>query len=265
MKRLTVFCLITLVSFAFAGRRAQMRNDITAAKATADSALLMALEAREELSRIQARQLEIMREQKRLAVMLDDVSPTRIEGAEIKLAYLTEAFRDLYSQVGEIQLIPVIARAQNTVRPSGFSVSAASRILSSDEYSLFSRGLDSFRKKFFDESRQIMREIINSFPEGHYIDRAYFWIAESHFAEKNYSLALQFYQKVLNFPGSSKADDAQFKIAVCYSLLGEPEKAFEEYKVLVQRHPASVFVGRANEAIRRILEERNSNTGHRRE
>jgi TolA-binding protein len=261
MKKLIVLCLIAAVSLSFAGKK-ETKKEIAAVKKIADSAIAATEEIKKTLSDVQNAQREITRAQERFALMLDDVSPTRLEEAEISMAYLTEAFRDLYSQVKSIQLIPIIQQAQKPLsRPAGFSVSLASnKLLGGDEFAIYSRGLDSFRKKFFDESRQIMKELINTYPNGTYLDRAYFWMAESYFMEKNYSTALPLYQKVLNFSGSSKEDDAQYKTAACYSLLNEPDKAFEEYKKLTQRYPASDFVPRANEALREISERRNAKT-----
>jgi TolA-binding protein len=258
MKKLLV--LFFLVSFsAFGGKKdnAKIQQEISNVKKVADSALVVAKDVKKTLARIETTQKEIIKKQNVIDVLIADLSPTRLEDAEIQLLYLTEAFRDLYSQVKDIRLIPFIQQAQKTApRPSGFTVSNATQTLGGDEYSLYSRGLDAFRKKFFDESRQFMKEILNSFPKGKYSDRANYWIAETHFAQKNYPQALEYYQKVLSLKGSAKEDDSQYRIGLCYSLLGESDKALEELTKFVQRYPASEFVSKANEEIKRISQEK---------
>ena len=202
------------------------------------------------IPQLEEAQKEIMKHQEYINLLLSDPTATRLDDAEVQLAYLTEAFRDLYSQVKDIRLIPFIQQAQKTApRPSGFTVSTATQTLGGDEYSLYSRGLDAYRKKFYDEARQFMLEIIKSFPNGIYSDRANYWIAESFIEQKSFKQALEFYQKVLGFSGSSKEDDAQYRIGICYLYLGEFDKAVEELTKLVRRYPASEFVGKANDAI----------------
>jgi len=267
MRKLTVLFLCVLVSASFAGKKSrQMQQEIATLKKSSMAQSVVIADIQKTIADIQKTQHEIVLNQERFAVMLDDISPTRLEELEIQLAYLTEAFRDLFTQVRGIQLIPIVQQAQRTApRPAGFAVSKASGVLGGDEYALYSRALDSFRKRFFDESRQVLRELIMNFPDGQYSDRAHFWIAESYFQQKNYSSALEYYQKTLNFAGSSKEDDAQYRIAICYLLSGENDKAFEEFTRLVQRYPASTFVPRANDALRRITEQRNRATAQQEE
>ena len=260
MKKLLVLFLCVLVSASFAGRKNRaLQREISLLR---DHTTASFAEIRAKIDDIQEKQNELALNQERFVVMLDDISPTRLEEFEIQLAYLTEAFRDLFTQVRGIQLIPIVQQAQKTApRPAGFSVSQASLALGGDEYALYSRGLDSFRKRFYSEARQIMRELMSSFPEGRYTDRANFWIAESYFQQRNYSSALKYYQQTLGFSGSSKEDDAQYKIAICYLLSGESDKAFEEFTRLIQRYPASPFVPRATEALRRLSIESNQSLG----
>lgn len=258
MKKLLI--LLFLIAFSvFGGKKeiAKIRQEAFAAKNTADSAIVIAQEIRNLLNRIEATQKEIIKKQEITDVLIKDLSLTRIEDAEVQLVYLTEAFRDLYSQVKDIRLIPLIQQAQKTaLRPSGFTVSTATQTLGGDEYSLYSRGLDAYRNGFFEESRQFFREILNSFPNGKYSDRAHFWIAESYFSQKNYSQALQHYQAVFSFKGSAKEDDAQYRIGISYMLLGENDKALEELTKFIQRYPASELISKANEVMREVSVEK---------
>jgi TolA-binding protein len=253
MKKLFIFCLF-FVLFTGCGEKnvslAPLLQEIDKTKKTADSALAVVTALRNSLPQIESMQKDISKYQEYIDFLLSDPTASRLDDAEVQLAYLTEAFRDLYSQVREIRLIPFIQQQQRTApRPGGFSVSTATQTLGGDEYSLYSRGLDAYRKKFYDETRQFMTESINSFPNGKYGDRANVWVAESYIEQKNFKQALEFYQKVLGFSGSSKEDDAQYRIGICYLNLGEFDKAVEELTKLVRRYPASEFVDKANDAI----------------
>ncbi|MDR0304811.1 MAG: tetratricopeptide repeat protein [Chitinispirillales bacterium] len=257
-KLLVLFFLIVFCVFGAKKELVEIRQEISNVKKTADSAITIVTNTENLLSQIQAAQKEIVKKQNIIDVLLKDFSATRLEDVEVQLIYLTEAFRDLYSQVKDIRLIPFVQQAQKTApRPSGFTVSTATETLGGDEYSLYSRGLDAFRKNFFDETRQFMKEILNSFPKGKYSDRAYYWIAESYFAQKSYSQALEYYQKIFSFKGSAKEDDAQYRIGICYYLLGESDKSLEEFTKFIQKYPASEFISKANETMKKISTEKN--------
>jgi len=257
MQKLAIILLCLLVSTSFAGRRARAMQQEIAALRDSTNASLAEIDAR--ISEIEERQRQFALNQERFDIMLNDVSPTRLEEFEIQLAYLTEAFRDLFTSVRGLQLIPIIQQAQRTApRPPGFTLSDATLTLGGNEFALYSRALNSFRNRFFRESRQIMRELIVAFPNGRYFDRAHFWIAESYFQQRNYVQALKYYQVVLNFAGTSKADDAQYRIAICYLMLGEHEMAQQEFTRLIHRFPASRFIPRATEALRQLKIQRNN-------
>jgi len=243
------------------GRRAQREalfRSVLQAQKTADLALAQISELKKIVSAFEQSQQIVETRQRRMSAALLSVSPTRLEENEIQLAYLTEAFQDLYSRVGAIQILPIIQQTLRTpVRPAGFTVSDATRKLGGDEFAIFSRGLSAFRRTFFEESRQILRHTIQTFPQGDFTDRANFWIAEAYFRERNYSAALVYYQKVLDFIGSSKEDDAQHRIAVSYQNMGELDIALSEFMRLIHRYPSSEFVIPANEAIQEIRTIRN--------
>jgi len=243
------------------GKRARWnanQRGIAQAQRTADEAMAQITEINKALVEIKEIQRNLSHNQRRMQVALHAVSPTRLEETDIQLAYLTEAFRDLYSRVVSIQLIPIIQQTQRTpTRPTGFTVSDATAKLGGDEFAVYSRGLEAFRKKFYPESRQVLRHMIQSFPKGNFSDRAYYWIAESYLMEQKYAEALTYYQRVLGIAGSPKEDNAQFRIAHTYQLMGDLDMAFNEYRRLIHRYPASEFVVIANEAILEIVMLRN--------
>ena len=53
------------------------------------------------------------------------------------------------------------------------------------------------------------------------------------------------FDKVLSFSQSTKADDAQLKIGLCYLRMGKKPQAKESLNLLVNRFPASEYVPRA--------------------
>jgi TolA-binding protein len=178
--------------------------------------------------------------------MQDNMSPGRIEELEVQLVLLVEAFKDLYATVAAIKVMPQIRYAPvKAKRAKGFVVSTSTAMYNSDEYELYSRALESYRKKFYAESRQLLIAQTEKFPKGRLIDRAYYWIGETHFSEKEYSLAITSFEKVANFSGGSKDDDALYKQALAYYRLGENDMSRELFKKLIARFPGSEYVKRS--------------------
>ena len=67
-----------------------------------------------------------------------------------------------------------------------------------------------------------------------------------------YSSAASFYQKVIEAMNSSKADDAQYKIALAYLKMGQQGLAKDALKMLVQRYPGSEYVERAEKQLKTL-------------
>ncbi len=182
-----------------------------------------------------------------------DVSPARLEELELQLALLTEAFKDLYATVAAIKVLPQIRYAPvEPTRPEGFVVSTATAMFNGDEHDIFSRAMESYRKQFFLESRQLFTAMIEKFPDGRLTDRGYYWIGESFFAEEDYSQAVIYFEKVLKFESSSKADDGLYKMALSYYRSGENDIARELFQQVTMRYPASEYVPRSSEYVQRL-------------
>ncbi len=183
----------------------------------------------------------------------ENVSPARLEELEVQLALLTEAFKDLYATVAAIKVLPQIKYAPvEPKRPKGFVVSSSTVMYEGDEYGLYSRAMESYRKKFYLESRQIFISITEKFPKGRLVDRAYYWVGESYFAEKEYALAITAFEKVANFSGGSKEDDAVYKQALSYYKLGENDMAHELFNKLIKRYPASEYIARSKSYLDKV-------------
>ncbi|HNX37913.1 MAG TPA: tetratricopeptide repeat protein [Candidatus Cloacimonadota bacterium] len=77
-----------------------------------------------------------------------------------------------------------------------------------------------------------------AYPDHELTPNAYYWIAESYYAGKNYEKAIRQFQYVSdNFTTSHKAKDAQIKIAMCHANLGDVAMAKTELSEFKNVHP----------------------------
>jgi len=174
------------------------------------------------------------------------ISPARLEELETQVALLTEAFKDLYSIVAGIRVLPQIKYAP--IKPSvpkGFNLSDAGDLVLGEEQSLYQRAMELYRTGRFTESRQLFTAQLEKYPTGSLADRASFWVGETYFSEKEYGQAINAYVSTEKFKGSSKCDDALYKQAVAYARLGENDTARELFNTLVGRYPSSEYADNA--------------------
>ena len=54
-------------------------------------------------------------------------------------------------------------------------------------------------------------------------DNCQYWIGEVYYALNDYRRSIKEFEKVYSFPGTNKADDAQFKMGLCYINIGQIE------------------------------------------
>ncbi len=173
----------------------------------------------------------------------ETVSPARLEELESHVVLLTEAFKDLYSIVAGIRVLPQIKYAPiQATPPKGFKLSDAGDLILGDEQSLFQRAMEYYRTGRIGESRQLFTAQLESFPKGALAGRAAFWIGETYFYEKEYNQAISAYASAEKHTGSTKSDDALYKQAVSYLKLGENDRARELFNTLIGRYPASEYV-----------------------
>lgn len=123
-----------------------------------------------------------------------------------------------------------------------------------------------FAKKLFDEKKykeavEAFELFISRHPSDKELgDNAWFWKGEAHYAlacdekdkkakEKAYKQAILSYQKVLEVPGSGKADGALFKIGLAFEALGFVDEAKVFYEEILAKHPKSSLVGDAKKRL----------------
>ena len=228
--------------------------DVVQVKEKSDEALKLAQEAKLDIEILTTRLTELDSRVIALSEEIASISSAKIEELETRLALLTEAYKDLLTQVKEAEIAFLKRPRSGKSRDSGatFSPSSVSNLLVSPEYTKYRNGLKLYNARNFDQAILAFSDLVHEFPSGKYGDDANFWIAESYYAMANYSSAVSFYQKVISARNSSKADDAQYKIALAYLKMGQQGLAKDALKTLVQRYPGSEYVQRAEKQLKTL-------------
>jgi TolA-binding protein len=228
--------------------------DVVQVKEKSDEALKLAQEAKLDIEVLTTRLTELDSRVIALSEEIAGISSAKIEELETRLALLTEAYKDLLAQVKEVETMSLTRPRSGKSTDTGatFSPSSASNLLVSPEYAMYQKGLKLYNARNFNQTIVAFSELMHEFPSGKYVNDAHFWIAECYYALANYSSAAGFYQKVIDAPNSSKADDAQYKISLAYLKMGQQGLAKDALKTLVQRYPGSDYVQRAEKQLKTL-------------
>jgi TolA-binding protein len=101
----------------------------------------------------------------------------------------------------------------------------------------YAEGLSFFKQRRYGEAISTFNDVLNKGVEEDIADNCEYWIGECHFARREYTDAINYFQKVLSIESSNKKIDAYFMLGKAYEQIGDVEKARVAYKVLNVRYP----------------------------
>jgi len=225
--------------------------DVIKVKESADEALRTAKELKRENEALNAKITEFDNRLILLSEEVSNVSTAKIEELETRLALLTEAYKDMFVKIHAIELAvrPVPKPTPPPPNRSTFTTTSDGFIIASPEYEMFQTGLRLFNNRSYEKSLALFTDCIGKFPDGEYRDRVQYWIGECNYQLKRMEQAIEAYKKVFTYQNSSKADAAQFQIALAYQKMGQADRARAEFRRLVERYPGSSYVERAKKYI----------------
>jgi tol-pal system protein YbgF len=224
--------------------------DVIQVKENSEEALKIAQETKLDVDVIQNKLIEIDNKLISLSEDVSSISVAKIEEIENRLSLLVEAFKDLKTEIENIKNSPYPSKTSKGV--ATFSPTTANIISGGPEYETYQNALRVFNSRNYQEAQKLFMDIIKQYPSGMYLDNSWYWAGECSYAMQDFAKAISLFQKVFDFPSSSKADDAQLKIALCYLKMGQNALAKTEFKKLIERYPASEHISKAQKYLSEI-------------
>ncbi|MDZ7369664.1 MAG: tetratricopeptide repeat protein [candidate division KSB1 bacterium] len=155
--------------------------------------------------------------------------------------------KELRALKEEAELKQSIIRAQEKSLQEAQSVRAYSQTAFRARYD---EALRLYHNRRYKEAMAIFDELIRAGGDPSLVDNCQYWKGECLYGVADYEQALLEFQKVFNYPGSNKLDDAQLKIGLCYVRLGNMERAKKEFQKLLDNYPDSEYRERARSYLR---------------
>ncbi|HVN47261.1 MAG TPA: tetratricopeptide repeat protein [Bacteroidota bacterium] len=113
--------------------------------------------------------------------------------------------------------------------------------------SSYDDALKAFQARKYDAALKGFQAVASSGAGEDIVGNATYWTGETHYALKNYKVALEDFQGVLKMKSSLKKGDAQFMLGQTYEKLGQKTKAKAAYEKVVKDYPLNKNVKRAKQ------------------
>ncbi len=121
----------------------------------------------------------------------------------------------------------------------------------------YQKAFDLLRALRYEKATQAFRQFLNDYPDGRYAHIAQYWLAETSYHTRKYSVAVKDYQTLINqYPKSPKRADALLKIGYSQFELKSFAKAEDVLNKLIQTYPGTTEAGQAESLLRKIRQQK---------
>lgn len=115
---------------------------------------------------------------------------------------------------------------------------------------MYNKGQDLFMAGRYEESRGAFSAFLKAYPRHSLSDNALYWIGEAHYAEKDFTKALERFKEVADkYPGENKAPDALLKAGFSHMEMEEGAKARAILEKVVAMYPGTDAASKAMKAL----------------
>lgn len=108
------------------------------------------------------------------------------------------------------------------------------------EQEAYIKAVEPLKQRRFEEASVALADFLARYPRSANADKAHFWLAETHYVNRNIPAALTEYQTVLkDYPKSSKVPGALLKIGYIQDDAKDPKAARITLEEIIRRFPES--------------------------
>ena len=108
------------------------------------------------------------------------------------------------------------------------------------EQEAYIKAVEPLKQRRFEEAAVTLSDFLARYPNSANADKAHFWLAETHYVNRNVTAALKEFQTVLkDYPKSSKVPGALLKIGYIQDDAKDPRAARATLQELIRRFPQS--------------------------
>lgn len=144
-------------------------------------------------------------------------------------------------------------RAAPSTAPA--AVAAAPKPGVSDKQA-YQTAFDLLQARKYDEAGKAFTQFLSAYASSPLADNAQYWLAQSHYVQRQFNVALPEFQKVVDkYPQSSKLPDALLKVGYCQSELGHKDAARTAFQQVMRQFPDTTAARLATQQLEKLSQE----------
>ena len=146
-------------------------------------------------------------------------------------------------------------RSAPATAAAGGAVAAAPKPGVSDKQA-YQTAFDLLQARKYDEAAKAFTQFLSSYGGSPLADNAQYWLAQSHYVQRQFNVALPEFQKVIDkYPQSSKLPDALLKVGYCQSELGNKSAARTALQQVMRQFPDTTAARLATQQLEKLSQE----------
>jgi len=138
---------------------------------------------------------------------------------------------------------------------AGAAAAAAPKPGVSDKQA-YQTAFDLLQARKYDEAAKAFTQFLSGYASSPLADNAQYWLAQSHYVQRQFNVALPEFQKVIEkYPQSSKLPDALLKVGYCQSELGNKSAARTALQQVMKQFPDTTAARLATQQLEKLSQE----------
>jgi len=138
---------------------------------------------------------------------------------------------------------------------AGGAVASAPKPGVSDKQA-YQTAFDLLQARKYDEAAKSFNQFLSAYSTSPLADNAQYWLAQSHYVQRQFNVALPEFQKVIDkYPQSSKLPDAWLKVGYCQSELGNKSAARTALQQVMKQFPDTTAARLATQQLEKLSQE----------
>jgi len=140
--------------------------------------------------------------------------------------------------------------------PAAVGAAAAAPKAGVSDKQAYQTAFDLLQARKYDEAAKAFTQFLSGYASSPLADNAQYWLAQSHYVQRQFNVALPEFQKVIEkYPQSSKLPDALLKVGYCQSELGNKSAARTALQQVMKQFPDTTAARLATQQLEKLSQE----------
>ena len=139
--------------------------------------------------------------------------------------------------------------------PEDADAAADAALEEDDPEAIYQSAFDLLRDGSYNRAADGFRTILDEHPDSDYFDNARYWLAETHYVVRDFDTAMDYFEAIVERPGSSKHPDAMLKVGFIHYERQEWDRARQMLRAVRDEYPDSTVATLAGNRLQQMDEE----------